>query len=254
MMNAGEYLSRIGQTGAASPSDAFLARLQEAHLRSVPFENLDIHRGVPIILDLRRLYEKVVVRRRGGFCYELNGLFHWLLKELGFRAAMISARVYDPEKKAFGPEFDHMAVLVETDSGQWLADVGFGEFSMRPLRIAFDAPQTDPAGLFTLEEPGDGTLRVCRWSEGERAYVPQYDFTTRSRRLEHFVGMCMHQQTSPESHFTKKRVCSMATPSGRITLSGDTLIVTTGGRREETPVRGEESFTSALKDHFGIWL
>jgi N-hydroxyarylamine O-acetyltransferase len=253
-MDAGAYLARIGAAGGEPPSDSLLARLQEAHLRSVPFENLDIHTGEPIVLDIPRLYEKIVVRRRGGFCYELNGLFHWLLTRIGFSADMVSARVYDREKEAYGPPFDHMALIVTTGSGRWLADVGFGEFAMRPLRVAFDYPQDDPAGKFVLRDAGDGTIGVSRWSDESRAWIPQYDFTARPRRLGDFAGMCLHQQTSPDSHFTRKRVCSLATADGRITLSGDRLITTSGGTRTETAVDGEEGFRSALRERFRIIL
>ena len=252
-METGAYLERIGHAGGTPPTDATLSRLQEAHLLSVPFENLDIGLGVPIVLDIRRLYGKIVVRRRGGFCYELNGLFHRLLTGLGFSATMVSARVYDAAKRSFGPPFDHMAILVDAGSRRWLADVGFGDFSMHPLRVGTAEPQEDPAGRFVLEEAPDGTTTVSRWSEEESAFVPQYDFTPAPRRLEDFIDMCAYQQSSPDSHFTQKRVCTIATPGGgRITLSGDRMIVTSGGRRTESQVAGEEGFRAALKEHFGV--
>ncbi len=111
-----------------------LRRLHVAHLRTVPFENLDIHRGVPIVLEQDRILKKLVTDRRGGFCYELNSGFAWLLSELGYRVTLLSAEVARPEG-GFGIPFDHMALLVEADGGLWLADVGFGDSFLYPLRF-----------------------------------------------------------------------------------------------------------------------
>src|SRR5574342_783566 len=103
-MNVTEYLERITYSGEHKPSLETLNELQAAHLLTVPFENLDIHNKIKI--NLAHSYDKRITRRRGGFCYELNGLFFGLLKEVGFNVKMVSARVYDAEK-GFGPEFDH---------------------------------------------------------------------------------------------------------------------------------------------------
>lgn len=105
-MDIPQYLSRINYAGELALNVTILSALQEAHLLSVPFENLDIHRGKEIALDLPRLFQKVITMKRGGFCYELNGLFHWLLHELGFKVRMVSGRVYDRNRNDFGPEFD----------------------------------------------------------------------------------------------------------------------------------------------------
>jgi len=94
-------------------------------MRTVPFENLDIHLKRPIVLEDNALFDKIVTRKRGGFCYELNGLFAALLRALGFDVVMLSAGVANPERE-FGPDFDHMALLVTLEQS-WLADVGFGD-------------------------------------------------------------------------------------------------------------------------------
>ena len=137
-MNVAAYLDRIQYRGALPPDHATLAALHVAHLRTVPFENLDIHLGIPIVLDLDRLFEKIVLKRRGGFCYELNGLFGALLTALGFQVTLLSARVVGDDG-ALGPEFDHMLLQVDCpadgDSVLWLADVGFGDSCSSPLRL-----------------------------------------------------------------------------------------------------------------------
>src|SRR5215470_1616306 len=133
-----DYLERIHchslEVGsrAGPPSLPLLRRLHAAHMLAVPFENLSIHVGEPISLGVDALYDKIVRRRRGGFCYELNGLFAWLLRHLGFTVTLLSARVAQPDG-GFTPEFDHLALVVpDIDGADWLADVGFGDSFHRP--------------------------------------------------------------------------------------------------------------------------
>src|ERR1051325_3885187 len=123
------YLRRINYHGPTNPSPTTLRALHVAHLRSVPFENLSIQAAEPIVLNDEALFEKIVGRRRGGFCYEANGLFAALLRALGFKVSMLSAGVADAEG-VFGPPFDHMALMVSLER-RWLLDVGFGA-SFRP--------------------------------------------------------------------------------------------------------------------------
>jgi len=123
----------MAYTGPLDLSPATLNALHLAHLYAVPFENLDIHLRRQLSLDQAALFDKVVTRRRGGFCYELNGLFCALLRELGFRVTMLSAEVAR-QSGGFSPAFDHLALLVDLDE-PWLADVGFGNGFRLPLRL-----------------------------------------------------------------------------------------------------------------------
>ena len=127
------YLARINYAGPTNPAAETLRALHLAHLRTVPFENLSIHAGEPIVLDDESLFTKIVERRRGGFCYEANGLFAALLRALGFKVAMLSAEVANPDG-TFSEPFDHMTLIVTLDEG-WLVDVGFGDSFIEPLRI-----------------------------------------------------------------------------------------------------------------------
>src|SRR5215831_9093371 len=140
-MKIEQYLDRIGYAGTVDVSFDVLSKLQAAHLNHIPFENLDIHNGIKI--DLYNLYDKIVVRQRGGFCYELNGLFYQLLLQVGFNVKMVSARVYDGEKE-YSPEFDHMALIVQLNSDRYLVDVGFGEFALHPIKIEINTEVNDP--------------------------------------------------------------------------------------------------------------
>src|SRR6266478_9803210 len=133
------YLQRINYTGSLDPSAETLRGLQLAHQRTVPFENLSIHAGELIVLDDQALFEKIVERGRGGFCYELNGLFAALLRALGFEVAMLSAQVANAEG-IFGPDFDHMTLMV-APADRWLVDVGFGDSFLEPLRLDEESTQ-----------------------------------------------------------------------------------------------------------------
>lgn len=250
-MDVAAYLERINYRGPLEPTAETLRRLHVAHLLAVPFENLSIHAGEPVVLDDGALFEKIVARRRGGFCYELNGLFAALLRALGFRVEMLSAGVMGRGGE-FGPEFDHMALLV-TLSERWLADVGFGDSFVEPLLLDERGEQRQGARAFRIDEDGDGRFILLRRDEGGD-WAPQYRFGLDPHAYDDYAGMCLHHQTSPESHFTQGRVCSRLTPDGRVTLSGARLITTSGGQKVERELDGEDEYAAALREHFGVVL
>ena len=113
----------------------------------IPFENLDIHLGVPIDLDIDKLFHKIVINQRGGLCYELNSLFLELLTDLGFNAKRISGRVYD-KNKGYGEEFDHLAIIVNLNGLNYLSDVGLGEFTFAALKLESETLQNDQSRAY----------------------------------------------------------------------------------------------------------
>jgi N-hydroxyarylamine O-acetyltransferase len=243
-----DYLARIGATRPVSADLQALRDLQAAHLLAVPFENLSIHLGQPIVLDRAALVAKVVQRRRGGFCYELNGAFAGLLTALGFRVSLLSARVFGPGQRP-GPPFDHLALRVDL-AQPWLADVGFGRFAVQPLRLSFRGDQRDATGTFRVADSPTGHGELDVFHDGK----PAYRVDPRSYALRDFGPTCWWQQTSPESHFRKSLTCSISTGSGRITLSGDRLIVTEDGHRQERTLTTDAEILAAYRRHFGITL
>ena len=247
-MDVAAYLERINYRGPLEPTAETLRRLHVAHLLAVPFENLSIHAGEPIVLDDESLFDKVVTRRRGGFCYELNGLFARLLRELGFEVEMLSAAVWG-EARGFGPEFDHMTLLVKLEERR-LADVGFGESFVEPLRLDERGEQWQGARAFRIDEDGDRLILLKR-EEGV-GWVAQYRFGLTPHAYADYEEMCLYQQTSPESHFTQGRVCTRLTPEGRVTLSRLRLISTDVGGRHERELSGEQEYEAALREHFGV--
>jgi N-hydroxyarylamine O-acetyltransferase len=249
-MDVPAYLNRIGYDGALEPTVNTLCALHRQHMLTVPFENLDIHQGRRIVLDPERLVEKVVRQRRGGFCYELNGAFATLLAAAGFRVTLLSARVSNKQGQ-LSPEFDHLALRVDLEE-PWLADVGFGDGFVEPLRLASQIEQRDPAGRFRLIKAGERWRLERRHPEED--WRRQYDFSLRPRRLSEFSDRCRYHQTSPKSHFKRNRICSLATPDGRVTLSGLRLIVSSNGTKEERMLASDDGWRSALRDRFDIAL
>jgi N-hydroxyarylamine O-acetyltransferase len=220
-----------------------LRELQERHLATVPFENLDVILGVPIELDEDRLLAKVI-GGRGGYCYELNGAFAALLRALGFEVSLLAAAVYGPS--GLGPPFDHLALGVDLVE-PWLVDVGFGRHSLHPLRLDSRDDQPDPGGTFRLVGAA-GDLDVVK--DGE----PQYRLETRPRPLADFVPTNWWQQTWPGSHFRRGPVASRQTASGQVTLAGRTLIRTSAEGRTETALDTDAEVLAAYREHLGIEL
>ncbi|WP_164007775.1 arylamine N-acetyltransferase family protein [Pyxidicoccus trucidator] len=248
MFDAARYLERLG-VDAGLP----LAELHRVHLQSIAFENLDIHLKRPILLDEDAFFDKVIVQRRGGFCYELNGLFARLLRTLGHDVTLLSARVAtQPDGGAYGPEFDHLALLLEDASGRWLVDVGFGDCFLEPLRFDERGVQVQDGRGYRLAEEGES---LVLWREAAtEGWEAQYVVSPIPRQLADFASMCHHQQTSPDSIFTQRRLCTRATPDGRITLKEGMLVVTTGGVRHEQSLPDEAAWRDALARHFDITL
>ncbi|MHC5701394.1 arylamine N-acetyltransferase [Streptomyces sp. PKU-MA01144] len=243
------YLRRIGADRPLRADSESLRGLQQRHLRSVPFENLSIHLGEPLVLEDKPLLDKIVGARRGGFCYELNGAFAALLRSLGFGVALLQARVFTGDGQ-LGIPYDHLALRVETDDGigPWLADVGFGDHCHHPLLLRERGDQSDPAGVFRIVEAPYGDLDVLR--DGK----PQFRLDPRPRKLGDFEAGAWYHRTSPASHFTRNLVCSRLTDEGRITLSGRRLVTTVHGERAERELRDDAEVLTAYRERFGLEL
>lgn len=257
--DATAYLSRIG----ISPAEIgdvdldTLARLHRAHVTSVPFETFSINgdpfTGRPaggVSLSLPRLYEKIVRQRRGGFCFELNGAFGWLLDELGFDVTRLSARMVS----AIELPANHHPLLVTLDR-PYLVDVGMGQPMLRrPLSLDAEEPsQSDEAGvwwrLVESDRPDAEYLLQYR-SDGE-AWQDRYVFDTTPRSLEYFTATCDYLQSAPESGFVGRPTVTRATADGHLKLKPGTFSVTRDGETDERPV-DETTYHDLLAEEFGI--
>lgn len=243
------YLDRINYDGPPidDRSDRTLSALHDSHLRTVPFENLDIIGGRSVSLDPDRTFEKVVERNRGGFCYELNGLFERLLSELGFETQLVSCRMKRTDG-TFGREFDHMGVLVRLDD--WLlADVGAGSFSRSPLPMN-GKPVSGADGSFRVVHRTDDEYDVKGRSDD--GWKTKYRFRTEPRTPNDFAEMCTYHQTNPESGFTQHVTCTKGTKTGRITLSTSSLTITTHGEKEKRSVSAPDERRRIVAEQFGM--
>lgn len=240
-MNAARYLARID----ADAEDS-LAALQTAHVESVPFENLAIAGGEGVSLAPDDLAEKVVERHRGGFCYELNGLFAKLLTSLGYDVDRVAGRVYD-DAGDLGPPADHLALVVDDDR---LVDVGFGDFARVPLPLDGTAV-SDAGGDWRVVASDRPDADYEAQSRGDEGWTGEYVFTTAPRDLDYFRATCDYHETAPESPFGRGPFVTMATPTGRKTLAGDSLTVTENGRKRTEPVAVEE-WHALLDREFGV--
>jgi N-hydroxyarylamine O-acetyltransferase len=249
-MNVPAYLARIGYSGPVTPTAEVLRALHRAHMLRVPFENLDIPRGRKLVVDQEVCVRKIVDERRGGFCYEMNGAFAALLQAIGFQVTLLSARVVRQDG-SFGPEFDHLTLRVDLDR-PWLADVGFGDSFVEPLRLLPGIAQRDGSEIYRITEAVN-VLQLEKWDSAE-TWKPQYRFSLQPRHIGEFSEMCHYHQTSPESSFTHKRLCSRATPDGRITLSDMKLVITRNGNKEERTLCSEEEWRTALREYFDVML
>lgn len=246
IVNREGYLKRIRFEGKAEPNLANLSAMQRAHLTAVPFENLEIIHRKPLRFDVDSLFEKIVTRRRGGYCYELNTLFGALLADVGFTVSIISARVA-VEDGGFGPPFDHMALLVHL-GGTWLVDVGFGSSAITPLQLVINEPQARDGQLYRIVERDAEYAMQCH-RDGE--WKDEYLFDLAPRTIGDFQTMMKHHQTSPASHFTKNTIVTIPTPGGRLTISGRRLITTRGDARIEEEL-DEKRYRNVLATYFGI--
>ena len=231
------YLDRIAYRGGRAPTYAHLAALQRAHLLAVPFENLDVFARTGVRVGLDWSVPKVVDRRRGGWCFELNGAFAALLDALGYPVTHHSAQV-DDGAGALGPALDHLALLVHVEGRRLLVDVGFGDSALTPLDVDDAAPQ-DGAVRRSRLTPVDGGAALDLFDEGaDGTWARQYRLDLTVRRLEEFEPRSTALQTLPGLPWTTRRFATRPTPDGgRVWLFGDRLKVRRpDGTVTETPV------------------
>jgi len=242
-MDTTDYLRRINYNGVVYRDLATLRQLQHNHVFAIPFETLDIQNQVPILLQTNFLYQKVIYDGRGGYCYELNLLFHNLLTLIGFDVLVIGGRLHHGNGK-FGREFEHMALLVKLNGRQWLVDVGYGDFSLVPLAITPGEIHGDGRNFYQIIDnvlvDGRSYLGVAKWNASKQDFKIDYLFTVTPRALSDFYEMNEYHQTSPESHFRRSLICTLPTKEGRISLINNKLIRTENGKRQVRIIHSDQ--------------
>lgn len=263
-MDLKTYLARIGVSGPSDPPTLDLLRsVHLCHLLNVPFENLTVHSGGRVLLEIPLLYDKIVVQRRGGFCCENNGLFSWLLSKLGFQVTILSGQVKSRITGYYGPPFDHLILVVSLNGTRWLCDVGFGDAGFSsPLSLDTCDPQEQGHRVYRIRK-NEGQHFV-EWQQEENRgadgeWTEIYKFTLEPRCLEDFEEMCEYHQSSPHSIFFCKSLCTVLKPEGRLTYIGHKLISSafpTQTKELEKTTREikDEEIPDILAEKFGIVL
>lgn len=247
-MDQKQYLNRLN-ISHDRPSLENLAALQKQHLQTIPFENLDVIRKVPIYLNLNTIYQKVVKDRRGGYCYELNGLFHSLLTKLGYDAHLISATVLRPNNE-WAKADTHAAILVYLDQ-PYLVDVGFGATTPRAPVPLSGSVKTSIGETYTIEQQTNDIFHLIR--EADHSSRVLYQFNRQKKELVDFHEGCVFNQVSKDSTFTHTDIISLATETGRVTLHDHLFTEVKGKTTEKTTLSPEEK-TSVLTNVFMISL
>lgn len=250
-MDSEKYLKRIKFTDSIDIDERTLIKLHEHHVFNVPFENVDIYYRKLFDLEVEKIYEKVVVNFRGGFCYELNSVFNVLLHQIGFNSSTISARIID-DSGMLGPEYDHMLICIEMNEKRYLADVGYGDLFTRPLEVK-EGIQSDGRNQFMISYFDDQDFVLSMSSDNVR-FCKKYRFNLSQVPREKFSGICLDKQTNPSSYFVKNIICTKPTNSGRLTLLNDKLIEKKEDERIEKPIRNDDELRAALKKNFGVLI
>jgi|LakMenE18May11ns_1017448.scaffolds.fasta_scaffold9707506_2 N-hydroxyarylamine O-acetyltransferase len=247
-MNITKYLERMNYAGTIDVKADVLTRLHKQHVHLIPFENLDIYYNRVFDLNIERVYKKIISDVRGGFCYELNLLFNWLLNEIGFSSRIIASRIFN-ENGTLGPKFDHMSVYVKTEK-EFLVDVGYGDLFVTPIEIKSG-----------VQSDGRNYFRIDRWNQREYVvsmspdgidYSRRYTFSLDVVKVEDFDSICLDKQTNPNSYFVKNIICTKPTETGRVTIFNNKLIEKDGELRIEKPIQTEENLIKYLKEDFRI--
>ena len=258
------YLERIGledmaadvRRGSLPAADAAtLAVIQRAHLRTVPFECLDIAAGkVPLDLSLDGLFRKIVTRRRGGICYEQNLLYAAVLQGLGYRVRLRAAR-----HPKYGDDFDliFLQVDIPEEAHPLLTDVGFAVNFLQPLQLTAGPVQDDGCNRYRLlEQPdaGDGYMRL--WIQpglqGDGEWSEVFTFSPLCYQTNDYLERCHWYCTDAQSRFVQGPMISVDAPEGRKTLSARHYIVTAGDVRTSVDVESPEQYEAYLHDEFGL--
>ena len=248
-MDINKYISRIGYEGKLSPNEECLKELHRCHLMSIPYEALDVQLGKRISLDLNKIFKKVIDNQRGGYCYELNYIFHWLLTKVGFENHLVSARIFDNEK--IGPEFDHMAIVVKLND-LWLVDVGYGDLFITPLKIKTDIEQEDKFKLYKLIPDGKNDYLLLESLKSNVNWIRKYSFNLKPCLIDDFKDQHEYKQSSSDSYFVRNMICSLPNESGRKTILNNTFKIRTGSVVREKQFTSQKELTQILENDFNI--
>lgn len=239
------YLARVRHTGSLDISIETLTALHRAHLLAIPYENLDIHLGRPLTLDPDHIFHKLVDEQRGGWCYEMNGLFGRVIQSIGFDVHCVAGAV-GRATRGDSVEGNHLVLIVTLDQ-PWIADVGFGDAFIDPLPLQ---PATYRQGFLDYGVEQEGERWIVRVHEF--AGAGSFDFSLEPRAMSYFARQCHELQTSPDSGFVRTTVCQRFVPDGIITLRGAVFRrISSDGAADHT-IDSVDEYLSVLDERFDL--
>lgn len=252
LFNLDKYLERINYSGSTKATEETLHGLHICHTLNVPFENLDVFYGRSPLLDEASLYNKIVLNRRGGYCFEMNGIFSIVLKKMGFKVTDLLARVTIDGMNYTAKT--HQVLLVETGNTRWLADVGFGNDGIiAPLRLDIENGQKQFAHEYRIIKETRFGGYLLQKKAGD-AYNSLYAFTLEACSLDDFIMSNHFTATFSGSFFKMMRMCTMPTKEGRITLTDTHYKFVSDGNISETSLKNEDEFQRYLIKNFKLDL
>ena len=243
-----KYFERTNYNSEINAHISTVSEIMRCQLFSVPFENLDVQAGKIVSLVPEEIVEKILAHKRGGYCYEVNGLFAMALQELGVPYIFVAARpmIYPVRRPK-----THMAIVAEVDGEKWLIDLGFGSNSIRkPMRLdVTDVEVQQDADRFMLSKTDESKYRLKAFVEGE--WVNQYEFDLYPQEWIDFVPANHLNSTHPDTIFVKKLIVVLQNPTGKVVLMGDTLKTVSNGITTKEFV-SPENRSAILSTHFGL--
>lgn len=248
-MDIKAYLDRIAYDGPMRTDISTLAALHRAHLRAIPYENLDVQLGRPVTIERPAIFEKLVTRKRGGWCYEMNGLFGWALSELGFKVTRSAGAVM---REVHGGEAlgNHLVLKVELEEGVFLADVGFGDGPLDPLFVV-EGSFVSAGFEFALSRLDDGWWRLHNHKAGGAA---SFDFDMRPADEMHLAERCFWLQAAPESPFVQNAVLQRHKADGLWMMRGRVLRHVQPVEQKDYLVESAPEYNGILSEVFGLHL
>jgi N-hydroxyarylamine O-acetyltransferase len=250
-MNVQAYLDRIGYRGAVRPDLSVLVALQQTHVCTVPFENLDVQLGRPVTTVAEDAYEKIVGKNRGGWCYEQNGLFGWVLEQIGFDVTRVAAAVMRQDR-GDASLANHLCLLVATpeSSTRYLVDVGFGGSMLEPIEL-LEGEHTHAPFRLGLEKENDGYWRF--WEDlGDGKF--SYDFLDEPANEAALQAKCATLQSDPSSIFVMNLVAQLRSQEQHMVLRGRVLHIASANGITRRTLNSADEIVATLASQFGLDL
>lgn len=246
-MHLSDYFDRIGHRGSAAPTLANLRAVHRAQAYSIPYDGLDIQFGRPVDLDPQRIFYKLVTQKRGGWCYETNGLLQWALSSMGFSVMRATAGVHRKLRgdSALG---NHLTLLVRCDDQTYLADLGLGDGLREPVPLV-EGVHLDGPLQFRLEVLPDGFWRFHNHGYGS---PETFDFRAEPADESVLCAKSAQLQSDPASHFVLNAECIVMREASSICLLGRVFRQSSDAGTEKTLLLSADEMTAALAQHFGI--